>query len=100
LEAGTVVKRPPKPQDARRGAQSATRHSKYDEALTKAKRENRPVDIVLAADFAAPDGMIFDADKTISAMVCWVDTYAVEFEIGVLGKRVWINKAFLAGVWV
>lgn len=96
MEAGTVTR----PDQVGRRRKGSTRLSAYDSALIKAKREGRTVDIVLAADFAAPDGTIYDADKTIEVLVCHVDTYAVEFEIGSLGKRVWINKAFLAGVWV
>jgi hypothetical protein len=87
----------------RRGGENKSRpRSAYDAALIQAKIDGSCVDLVLAADFATPLGGLLDADKTIEAKVCHVDTYAVEFEVmgANEGKKVWINKGFIAGVWV
>jgi hypothetical protein len=94
--------------ERKRHGRAPKREYGYDMALIKAKRDKTLVDLVLAADFATPSDGLLSADDTIAAMVCHVDTYAVEFELmgGGLdavkdrGKKVWINKAFIAGVWI
>ncbi len=95
MEAATVERDRGK---SRGRGRSHSQHSAYDNALIAAKKSSGTVDLVLAADFATPMDGLLSADDTIDAKVCHVDRYAVEFEIR--GTKVWINKAFIAGVWI
>lgn len=79
------------------------RRSAYDDALIRAKIENRTVDIVLALDLPVPDSDIVHVPEegTIAAKVCHVDTYAVQFNLSTVGndRKVWISKAFIVAVY-
>lgn len=93
MEAGTLT-REQRPRQRPKGRRSA-----FDDALIKAKIENRTVEFVLPFDLPLPDGNTLIADEgAIAAKVCHVDTYAVQFDLG--GRKVWVSKAFLVAVFV
>lgn len=70
---------------------SQGRRSQYDNELIKAKREKRPVGLVLAVQTHYTDD-----EGYVAAKVCHVDTYSVKFEIK--GREQWISKAFIVSV--
>lgn len=69
----------------------------FDQALIRAKREKKMVDIELAFPIHLPEGRTIGEEGTFGAEVCHVDTYAVQFKIA--EREVWISKGFIVAVW-
>lgn len=92
MEAATVTR------DRSRSRKHGDNQFSQDKELIDAKTSGKQVDLVLAADFVGPDGQMFDADNVITAIVLAVDKYSIKFLIR--DRKVWISKAFIAGVWV
>lgn len=87
----------------RKARPKSSLRSAFDDALIRAKIENRTVDIVLAVDLPLPDSDIVHVPEegTIAAKVCHVDTYSVQFNFSTIGRerKVWISKAFIVAVY-